>query len=419
MTVPDGWHEAALGDVCTVVSGATPKTGMPEYWGGKIRWITPNDLSKDRSQTVFAGERAFTQAGYDSCSARLFPAGSVIVSTRAPVGYVAIAGNDMCTNQGCKTAIPPPFLDSKYLYWYLVAAKPDLEARASGTTFKEISGKRFAETRLRWPGIEEQRRIVAVLEDHLSRLDAADRTLEAAPRRTVGLQESWLARRLTPVAEEVTTIGATLRDVRGGWSRSRQHLVSSDEGVPYLKMNNITRRGGLDLSDLVFVAATDDIRAKYAVEPGDVLFNSKNSGDLIGKTTLADARIAGAVINENIMRLRFDDRVEPAFAALWFMGPTMRGRILTAASASTNVAAVYQKDLVRFPMWIPDKGRQRQLVAEFVQIRQDGEVLDAATSRAVARSRGLRRSLLAAAFAGSLTGRATDDSSDAEEMIGA
>src|SRR3954453_5230480 len=110
MTAPSGWQEAALGDVCKIVAGATPKTGVPDYWGGDIRWITPNDLSKDRSQTLAGGERNLSLAGYESCSARLFPQGSVIVSSRAPIGYVAIAAAEMCTNQGCKTAVPPEFI---------------------------------------------------------------------------------------------------------------------------------------------------------------------------------------------------------------------------------------------------------------------------------------------------------------------
>lgn len=106
--------------MCRIVSGATPKTGVTKYWGGgEIPWLTPNDMSRDRSQTLTGGERYLTELGYDSCSARLFPAGSVIVSSRAPVGYVAIAGREMCTNQGCKTAVPPDFIEPRYLYWEL------------------------------------------------------------------------------------------------------------------------------------------------------------------------------------------------------------------------------------------------------------------------------------------------------------
>lgn len=190
MTLPDGWHEAPLGDVCRIVSGGTPKTGQTEYWGGEVAWVTPNDLSRDRSQTVFHGERSLTQAGYSASSAKLFPAGSVVVSSRAPIGYVAIAGREMSTNQGCKTAVPPDFIDSRFLYWFMLSAKPDLETRASGTTFKEISAKGFSETLLRWPDLPEQRRIVQMIEGHLSRLDAAKSSAASAERRVRALGRS-------------------------------------------------------------------------------------------------------------------------------------------------------------------------------------------------------------------------------------
>mgnify|MGYP000971962364 FL=1 len=410
--VPARWNCAALGDVCDVVGGGTPKTAVDAFWGGTIRWVTPNDMSKDRSQVLSGGERSLTVAGYAASGARLFPSGSIIVSSRAPVGYVAIAGEEMCTNQGCKTAVPPDDIDSRYLYWYLTFMRPDLEARASGTTFKEISKTRFAETVLIWPGIGEQRRIVDILEDHLSRIDAADSGLSHAIRRSVTLQESWL--QSLPAGSEADrvgdwlTLGEVLTEVRGGWSRSSRHLVPREEGTAYLKMNNITRRGRLDTSQLVYVRADADARAKFGVLPGDVLFNSKNSGDLVGKTAVADSGVEGSVINENIMRLRFDDRVDPHFAALWFLGPLARRHIRDAASASTNVAAVYQKELVTFPIWVPRLDEQRRLQEEFEGVRVAAERVSAQAELARHRNACLRRQLLAAAFGGRLTGRSAD-----------
>ncbi len=193
--LPSGWQCASLGDICRIVSGATPKTAVTEYWGGDVTWITPDDLSKDRSQTMSSGARSLTRAGYESCSARLFPAGSVVYSSRAPIGYVAIAGKEMCTNQGCKTAVPPDFIYPQYLYHYLRWMTPDIQARASGTTFKEISGKRFAETQLLWPSLSEQQRIVDILEDHLSRLDAAECQLLQVATKT----SAWAKLRATSI----------------------------------------------------------------------------------------------------------------------------------------------------------------------------------------------------------------------------
>jgi type I restriction enzyme, S subunit len=197
MTLPAGWQSAPLAAICRVVSGGTPKTDVPAYWGGDIPWVTPKDLSINRSQVVHGGARSLTTRGLAESSAALFPRGSVIVSSRAPIGYVAIAGREMATNQGCKIAVPPESLDSRYLYWYLLAAKEDLEARASGTTFKEISGKEFGRTVLRWPAREEQRRIADLVEGYSSRLDGAKSAIEQAQVRVETLRRSVLDSALT------------------------------------------------------------------------------------------------------------------------------------------------------------------------------------------------------------------------------
>lgn len=408
MRIPEGWHRAPLGDVCRVVSGATPSTSVPSYWGGGVKWVTPNDMSKDRSQYIDGGERCLTADGFASCSAQVFPEGSVIVSSRAPIGYVAIAADEMCTNQGCKTAVPPPYIDSRYLYWFLLNARSDLEARASGTTFKEISAKRFAETQLWWPSPEEQRRIVAILEEHLSDLANASASLRATGIRLGALERSWLRNELATLTGETRSIGSVLYEARGGWSRSAHHLVGASQGVPYLKMNNITADGALNLAGLVFVTPQSDSEAKYGVRSGDLLFNSKNSAELVGKTALADKRVEGALLNENIMRLRFTPVVDPTFAWVWFQGPMMKAEIAVATRASTNVAAIYQHRLVEMTIRVPSTGRQAEIAAGFVSLRDSTTRARSSIEAGLARGDGLRRAVLAAAFSGRLTGHGTD-----------
>lgn len=260
------------------------------------------------------------------------------------------------------------------------------------------------------PSFDEQRRIVDILEDHLSHLDTAEEGLARDGRRLVHLSEAWLREHLPidPPLRERYSIQDALIDSRGGWSRSRNHLVEPSMGVPYLKMNNITRSGVFDLTDLAYIAADPAQRQQYGVREGDVLFNSKNSGDLIGKTAVADARVDGWLLNENIMRLRFDQRLLPQFLGLWFRGPSMRRQILSASSASTNVAAVYMHALKDFVLWIPQPDVQEHLVAAESRLAADVRRLTEALETATRRSSALRRALLAAAFSGRLTGRSSD-----------
>src|SRR5438105_9759043 len=130
-----------MGEVSTVVGGGTPDTRRPEYFGGDIAWLTPADLSNYTAKHISHGARNLTRAGINNSGAQLMPAGSVLFSSRAPIGYVAIAANEICTNQGFKSFVLENGLNTDFVYYYLRHAKPLATKLASGTTFLEISCK--------------------------------------------------------------------------------------------------------------------------------------------------------------------------------------------------------------------------------------------------------------------------------------
>lgn len=432
--VPAGWRRAALGDVCRVSSGATPKTSVQEYWGGVIPWITPNDMSKDRSRVLHEGERWLTDRGYASCSAQLFPPGSVIVSSRAPIGYVAIAGREMCTNQGCKTATPPPELDSNYLYWFMINAKSDLEARASGTTFKEISSRRFAETLLWWPEIGEQRRIVAILEEHLSDLDAAVESAARARGRADALLHSHL-------------LGLVLGDARGllgglrpgdlgassappipladGWSWLKWSAVGTSqngrafpsalyrsEGVRLLRPGNLGPHGTLvwNPSSTKYLPPqlADDYTA-FMLEPGDLVMNltaQSLKDDFLGRVCLVEQG-DGALLNQRIARLRAT-RISSPYALMVFRSKLFR-RYVESLNTGSLIQHMFTKQVNEF--WLPtppSTEQERRLVAAWESFAETVQRLGGAASTVEVRAQVLRRAILAAAFSGRLTGHGSD-----------
>ena len=135
------WIECKISDIGTVVGGATPSTNIHEnYENGTIPWITPKDLSTFSGRYIQRGERNITEVGLKSCSTQLLPKNTVLFSSRAPIGYVAIASNDLCTNQGFKSVIPNKNTDPNFLYYLLKYNKERIEGMGSGTTFKEVSG---------------------------------------------------------------------------------------------------------------------------------------------------------------------------------------------------------------------------------------------------------------------------------------
>lgn len=159
------WKPHKLSEIGSVVGGATPSTTVDAYYNGDIPWLTPKDLSNFHERYIKRGERNITKSGLNSCSAQLLPAGSVLFSSRAPIGYVAIAKNPIATNQGFKSIIPnPEKADSLFLYYLLKYNKDNIEAMGSGTTFKEVSGATMKNIEVYLPeDLEEQRRIAGIL----------------------------------------------------------------------------------------------------------------------------------------------------------------------------------------------------------------------------------------------------------------
>ena len=159
------WKECTISDIGTVVGGATPSTKVPEnYIEGRIAWITPKDLSTFHSRYIEHGERNITERGLHTCSTTLLPPNTILFSSRAPIGYIAIAKNALCTNQGFKNIIPNTNIHPLFLYYLLKNNKDRIENMGSGTTFKEVSAAVMNSISIRIPEkIQIQQKITKLL----------------------------------------------------------------------------------------------------------------------------------------------------------------------------------------------------------------------------------------------------------------
>lgn len=162
--LPNNWIWTRLGDITNVVSGGTPSTSKEEYYNGNIPWITPKDLSNYKEKYILNGARNITEEGLKKSSAVLLPINSVLMSSRAPIGYVVINKKEVSTNQGFKSFTPSISYIPEYLYHYLKKSKNYLESIATGTTFKELSGDKAKKIIFPLPPLEEQKEIVRVLD---------------------------------------------------------------------------------------------------------------------------------------------------------------------------------------------------------------------------------------------------------------
>ncbi|MFY1725393.1 restriction endonuclease subunit S [Bifidobacterium adolescentis] len=148
-------QKVKLSDICSIVSGATPVTTVTDYWGGDIKWITPSELNDD-SHVIYDTAKHLTEAGFASARLRMFPKGTVLLTTRAPIGKVAIAGEPMCCNQGFKNFVCSDAVNNEYLYRYLKNRSSELQALGRGATFKELSKKEVAAYEINLPPLKRQ-----------------------------------------------------------------------------------------------------------------------------------------------------------------------------------------------------------------------------------------------------------------------
>ncbi len=155
------WKTVALGDICTIVNGGTPKSEVSEYWDGDLNWTTPKEIGKLTTREITNTERKITEKGIKNSSAKLLPINSVILSSRAPIGHLAINKSLMATNQGCKGLVSSERLNYEYLYYFLSHSKQLLNDMGSGATFKELSGSKLATVEIPLPNLTIQQDVIS------------------------------------------------------------------------------------------------------------------------------------------------------------------------------------------------------------------------------------------------------------------
>jgi len=169
--VPENWSIVPLKIIAETVNGATPESKNTAYWDGDIAWYTPADIDNTVIKPLSIPQRQITEAGLASCSARLTPAGSIVISTRAPVGSIGITTTISTTNQGCRSITPAPSMPSILLASILAAARSELAQRSNGTTFQELSSESLRALRIPLPPIDERLSIASALDRQTARID--------------------------------------------------------------------------------------------------------------------------------------------------------------------------------------------------------------------------------------------------------
>ncbi|MCK9506155.1 MAG: restriction endonuclease subunit S [Porticoccaceae bacterium] len=174
----DSWTKQKIWTCFDIVNGATPASGIAHFWDGDVSWVGPADLGRLSSREIHRGARNLTRSGYESCGTTLVPKGTIILSARAPIGHVAVAGKGLCFNQGCKGLRLKPAVKYGFAYWLILSLKRRLEALGEGTTFVELSRSKLKDVDFLLPPPSEQHAIAAFLDDKCAKIDEAVRIKE-------------------------------------------------------------------------------------------------------------------------------------------------------------------------------------------------------------------------------------------------
>ena len=319
--IPAHWESKALKRSFGVVSGSTPKSGEPDNWNGDIPWVTPDDLGQMSGRVLNEPARKITRQGYESCGTKMVDAGSLILSTRAPIGHLAISGTPVCTNQGCRSLVSRHACSEQYFYFQLLAIRPVLEAAGRGSTFKELAKGDLETVLLFVPPIDEQRAIASFLDRETAKIDGLvkrkERLIALLQEKRTALITRAVTRGLDPNVTMKDSGVEWLGEIPAHWDVKRIKNVSafvtsgsrgwadfySDEGPCFLRIGNM-QSGSIDLN-IDKVQHVDPPPGsegeRTRVRPGDVLVSITA---LIGAVALVPENLPEAFVNQHIALIR-------------------------------------------------------------------------------------------------------------------
>ena len=349
------WPRVRLDECSEIVGGATPSTSVTAYWDGDICWATPKDLSELEGAYISDTQRKITREGLASCAAEVLPAGSVLFSSRAPIGHVAINTVPMATNQGFKSFIPKAErVHAKFLYHWLRRNRVYLESLGNGATFKEVSKAVVSRIETPLPPLSAQHRIAEVLD----RAEAM-----RAKRRAALAQLDILAQSVffdmfgDPATNskgwpESLTLGE-VAEIVSGVTKGRNLDGKATRIVPYLAVVNVQDRA-LDLSVVKSIEATEDEIQRYRLKTNDLLLTEGGDPDKLGRGTLWNDELPECIHQNHIFRVRLTtDQVNPLFLN-WLVGG-QRGKryFLRSAKQTTGIASINMTQLRGFSLLLP------------------------------------------------------------------
>lgn len=412
--LPEGWLWTRLGDITSIVAGGTPSSKVKEYYNGDIAWITPADLSGYTEIYIKKGSRNISRLGLEKSSAKLLPKDTVLLTTRAPIGYVAIAENDISTNQGFKNFLPNSQYNPRYMYWYLRSSKALLESYASGTTFLELSASKAALVEIPLPPLSEQQRIVERIESLFAKLDKAKENvqsvLDGSDLRRSAILHKAFSGELTEKWRKENGVSfdswqeLTLNDIANykkgpfGSSITKAMFVQKSENTYKVYEQGNAIRKTIDYGNYYITEEKYHELIGFAVQPNDIIISCAGT---VGEVYKLPENCEMGVINQALMRVRLYDIICEQFF-IYYFGEILKGDIRNKSKGTAIVNIPPFKVMKAMSITLPTVPEQKEIVRLLDSLLTKEATIKSTCEKTLATIDTMKQSILAKAFRGEL-----------------
>ena len=367
---------AKLGEVCTIVSGSTPKTSVTSYWDGNIKWITPAELNEDTFY-IMDSVRHITEEGKEKTGLSYLPAGTVILSSRAPIGKTAIAGCEMCCNQGFKNLICSDAIYNEYLYFFLKSKTDYLNSLGRGATFKEISKSIVESIEIPLPEVNHQKEIaekfkkleqlISLRKQQLAKLD------ELVKARFVEMFGDLASPACPWKKEKIVNICADQDDIKCGPFGTQ---LSKDEyqstGVAVWEIPQIN--SNFLLKPTHFITAEKALQLEsYSIIPGDIAMSRKGN---VGRCAVFPENLKNGIIHSDVLRIRIDKkRAVPTFMMHQLHNSNFIKHQIELVSSGAIMAGINVTKLKEIEVHLPPLTLQNEFAAFVERVDQQKQTV--------------------------------------------
>ncbi len=412
--IPEHWGVKPLKRVFKIINGGTPSSSEESYWNGEIVWVTPNDLSKLTEACIVDSERKITQDGLHNCSARIVPKGSIVISTRAPIGYVAIAGVPLCTNQGCKSLVAINKVNPKYFYYWMHSISFYLNVLGQGTTFIELSNSSLSMVELLTPSINEQKAIANFLDQKTALIDDLiadkEKLIELLQEKRQAIITEAVTKGLNPnvrmkdsgiewigeIPEHWNNkkISWIFNIIGSGTTPSTSNLEYYDGDVPWVNTGDLNDGYLYETSKMITDLALKDY-STLKFYPIDTLLIAMY-GATIGKLSITKII---ATTNQACCALAQPKNVNIKFIFYWFLANRNHIIAMAYGGGQPNISQNLIKSL---RINLPEKHEQNAIVNFLDQKTAEIDSLVTETKNQIEKLKEYRQSLISEAVTGKI-----------------